>query len=240
MIQNGTSFEEALKSAQKNGYAEADRTADIEGYDACRKIAILADLCFGRHVYPNQIKTQGISGVALQDVEYARRLGYKIKLLGRALRTGDSTVTAYVAPHLINKMSLLSNVDGVFNGIVVHGNAIGEAMFYGPGAGKLPTASAVVADIIDCAKHLKARKYLDWDDGAPDYVTDSDLLKSRWYIRTDASLESIGAAFGNVKFISMKAAAEGEYAFATDNMSGEEIKKRTAGMDILSMFRILD
>jgi homoserine dehydrogenase len=173
-------------------------------------------------------------------VEYARHLGYKIKLLGRALRTGKDTITAYVAPHLINKTSLLSNVDGVMNGIVVHGNAIGEAIFYGAGAGKLPTASAVVADVIDAVKHFKARKYLDWEDSVPGYVTDSDELPSRWYVRTGASLEEIGRAFGNVKFISYPEADPGEYAFATREMTGHQLKSLINGMEVRSVFRILD
>ncbi|HHU22134.1 MAG TPA: homoserine dehydrogenase [Clostridiales bacterium] len=240
MIQFGASFEQALKQARDNGFAEKDPTDDIEGHDSCRKICILSALCFGRHVYPHQVPTRGISGVTRSDVEYARHLGYKIKLLGRALRTGKDTITAYVAPHLINKTSLLSNVDGVMNGIVVHGNAIGEAIFYGAGAGKLPTASAVVADVIDAVKHFKARKYLDWEDSVPGYVTDSDELPSRWYVRTGASLEEIGRAFGNVKFISYPEADPGEYAFATREMTGHQLKSLINGMEVRSVFRILD
>ncbi|MDR1131739.1 MAG: homoserine dehydrogenase, partial [Oscillospiraceae bacterium] len=163
MIRNGASFEDALHQAQENGYAEADPSSDIEGYDAARKICILADLCFGKHVSPADVKAQGIRGVCASDVEYAKRLDCKIKLLGRAVRSGHDTATAYVAPHLVSRSSLLSNVDGVMNGIVVHGNALGDTMFYGAGAGKRPTASAVVADVIDAVKHVKARKYLDWD-----------------------------------------------------------------------------
>ncbi|MGI5936605.1 MAG: homoserine dehydrogenase [Oscillospiraceae bacterium] len=240
MIQFGASFEQALKQARDNGFAERDPSDDIEGHDTCRKICILSDLCFGRHVYPEEVPTQGISSVTPADVEYARRLGYKIKLLGRALRTGKNTITAYVAPHFINKTSLLSNVDGVMNGIVVHGNAIGEAMFYGAGAGKLPTASAVVADVIDAVKHFNARKYLDWEDSTPGFVTDSDELPSRWYVRTGASLEQIGRAFGNVKFINYPAADPGEYAFATQEMTGRQLKNRIQGLEIRSAFRILD
>jgi len=240
MIKYGASFQQALKQAQDNGYAEQNPSDDIDGRDTCRKICILSALCFGRHVYPHQVATQGISGVTLTDVEYARRLGYKIKLLGRALRTGNDTITAYVAPHLINKTSLLSNVDGVMNGIVVHGNAIGEAMFYGAGAGKLPTASAVVADVIDAVKHFRARKYLDWEDTVPGYVTDPDDLSTRWYVRTGAPLQKIGRVFGNVKFISNPAAEPGEYAFATEEMTGRQLKKRIQDIEIRAVFRILD
>lgn len=240
MIQCGASFEDALKQAQQNGYAESDPASDIEGVDACRKICILSDLCFGRHVAPAEVPTEGISGVTAADVNYARAAGFKIKLLSRAVRTGDDAMTAYVAPHLIDKASLLSNVDGVMNGIVVHGNAIGETMFYGAGAGKKPTASAVVADVIDAAKHFKARKYLDWDDAYPGYFTDPAELKTRWYVRTASPLTAIGEAFGNVHFIRYKGADDNEYAFIAEEMDGKRILEMTKDMDIRSIFRVLD
>ncbi len=243
MITDGAPFEEILKDAQRLGYAEADPTADVEGYDAARKICILADLCFGKSVDPERIHIEGITGVTLEDVEYARRLGYKLKLLGRAYRLPDGHITAYVAPHLISKTSLLSNVDGVMNGIVVHGNALGECMFYGAGAGKRPTASAVVADIIDAVKHRKARKYLGWDESAPGYVVDAEDVRTRWYIRTGSGLSAIGGAFGDVRLISYPGEYPGagpeEYAFATPEMTGRELAEKTAGMEIRSRFRIL-
>lgn len=240
MIQHGASFEDALHQAQENGYAEADPTADIEGYDTARKICILSDLCFGKHMNPGDISTEGISGVTPADVEYAKRLNCKIKLLGRGLRTSSKTATAYVAPHLVSTASLLSNVDGVMNGIVVHGNALGDAMFYGAGAGKRPTASAVAADIIDAVKHTKARKYLDWDDAPDGYFTDSSYVPSRWYCRSATSLQQIGWAFGKVNFVSYPGAASDEYAFATDEYDKATMQKLTAGMNIRSMFRIMD
>jgi homoserine dehydrogenase len=240
MIQNNASFSDALAGAQANGFAELDPTADVEGHDAARKICILSDLCFGRHIDPNDIKTEGIRSVTLADVEYAKRLGCKIKLLGRGLRTGRDTVTAYVAPHLVSSQSLLSNVDGVMNGIVVHGNALGDAMFYGAGAGSRPTASAVVADVIDAVKHTKARKYLDWDDAPDGYFTDSSYVASRWYVRAETSLQQIGWAFGKVNFVTYPGASSSEYAFATDICDKNAMAKLTSGMNIRSMFRILD
>ncbi len=243
MITDGAPFQEILKDAQRLGYAEADPTADVEGYDAARKICILADLCFGKSVDPEKISVEGISGVTLEDIEYARRLGCKLKLLGRAWRLPGGHITAYVAPHLISKTSLLSNVDGVMNGIVVHGNALGECMFYGAGAGKRPTASAVVADVIDAVKHLKARKYLGWDESEPGYVVDAADVATRWYLRTGSGLEAIGRAFGRVRLISYPGEYPGagpeEYAFATEPMTGRQLAERTAGMDIRSRFRIL-
>lgn len=239
MIRNGVSFEDALRQAQANGFAEADPTADIEGLDAARKICILSDLCFGRHVDPLEVKAQGITGVTSADMEYAKRLGCKIKLIGRGLRMGHDTVTAYVAPHLVSNSSLLSNVDGVMNGIVVHGNALGNAMFYGAGAGRRPTASAVVADVIDAVKHTKARKYLDWDDAVPGWFVDSGTVSSRWYVRAETSLQQIGWAFGKVSFVSYPGASEEEYAFATDSYDAVTMEKLTSGMSVKSMFRML-
>ena len=240
MLQKGESFDGALKKAQELGYAELDPTADVDGIDACRKICILADLCFGRHIDPAAVRTEGIRGVTAMDVKYAGAVGCKIKLLGRAVRMADGTSSAYVSPHLISCESLLSNVDGVMNAIVVNGNAIGEAMFYGAGAGKRPTASAVVADVIDAVKHSRTRKYLHWDEGGSQYFTDADEISSRWYIRTDSPLSRIGDAFGNVRLISVSDAPENEYAFTTPSMTGSAVKLAAGGINVLSMFRILD
>ena len=161
MIRAGLSFDAALREAQANGYAEQDPTADIEGHDACRKICILASLAFGRHIYPSQVPAEGITGVSLADIAYAGAAGKKIKLLGRAFRQNDSAVCAFVAPHLVDLENPLSGVEDVFNAIAVKGNAIGDVMFYGRGAGKLPTASAVVADVIDAAKQRDSRRRLE-------------------------------------------------------------------------------
>lgn len=240
MIRRGTSFDAALKEAQEKGFAELDPAADLDGIDAARKICILADLCFGKHVRPEDVQAEGIRGLTEADVAYARALGCKIKLLGRALRTGRETATAYVAPHLISDSGLLANVDGVMNGIVVHGNALGDTMFYGAGAGKRPTASAVVADVIDAVKHFRARKYLDWDDAPESYFTDSALLESRWYVRAAASLQQIGWAFGKVNFVTYPGAVADEYAFSTDVYDEKNIRELTGGMTVRSMLRILD
>ena len=168
MIKAGLSFDQALKEAQANGYAEQDPTADVDGHDACRKICILAALAFGQHVYPDQVPTQGIRGVTLADVAYADSCGYKIKLLGRAIREPEGKVCAFVAPHLVSCENPLAGVEDVFNAIAVTGNAVGDVMFYGRGAGKLPTASAVVADVIDIAKDTKRDHHNQWGPGAPD------------------------------------------------------------------------
>lgn len=176
MFKEGLPFETVLKEAQEKGYAERDPSADIEGLDACRKICILAALAFGRHVYPDQVPTVGITKITGTDVAFAAEADMTVKLLGRAIRTDDGRICAYVSPHFVSQHNQLANVEDVFNGIVVRGDAIGDVMFYGRGAGKLPTASAVVADVIDAVKHFHARKYIDWAEGGPDAVADMQDL----------------------------------------------------------------
>ncbi len=232
MIKNGLDFDTALKQAQANGYAEANPAADIEGFDVCRKICILSAVAFGRHVYPEQVSTEGVLKVTLEDVAYAGRAGYKIKLLGRAVRGDDGKVSAYVAPHLVGENHLLAGVDGVMNGVVVYGNAIGEVMFYGAGAGKLPTASAVVGDVIDAVRHRDARKYLDWTQGGDDVTADPKLLKTRWYVRTAASDIS---PWGGAEVI-----AKGkETVLITGAMDGYEAEKIAEECPAEVMFRVL-
>ncbi len=173
MIVDNMDFSSALALAQQKGYAEKDPTADVEGHDACRKVCILAALGFGKHVYPKQVKTEGISSITLDDVENADTFGYVIKLIGNTRRLEDGRITASVRPTLVSRENMLSQVNGVFNAVMITGDQTGEVLFYGKGAGKEATASAVVADIIDCAKHLKARKYLSWEEGSEDYVNSS-------------------------------------------------------------------
>lgn len=186
MIVDNMDFDSALSLAQEMGFAEKNPAADIEGHDACRKICILAALAFGKHVYPEQVKTEGITNITLTDVEYADSFDCAIKLIGSAKKLDGGKITATVKPMLVSRSHILSDVDGVFNAIMVTGDAVGDVMFYGKGAGKLPTASAVVADVIDCAKHLHARKYVDWSDGSPDYVVCPDeKVRLYVYIQSD-------------------------------------------------------
>ena len=186
MIVDNMDFESALLLAQEMGFAEKNPAADIEGHDACRKICILAALAFGKHVYPDQVFTQGITDITLTDVEYADSFDCAIKLIGCAKRLSDENISASVKPMLVSRSHILSDVDGVFNAIMVTGDAVGDVMFYGKGAGKMATASAVVADVIDCAKHLHARKYIEWVDGSPDYViTPNEKVRLYVYIQSD-------------------------------------------------------
>ena len=239
MIKEGLPFDTALKQAQEKGYAEADPTADVEGFDACRKICILASLAFGRHIVPAQVPTQGITRVTAEDVMLAEAAGMNIKLLGRAIRQEDGKVTAYVAPHLIPKEQQLAGVEDVFNGIVVRGDAIGDVMFYGRGAGKLPTASAVSADIIDAVKHKAYRQNMDWAPGGDDVVGSVSALPLCWFLRTEEAPERITAAFGEVKTVSA-AALPGQTGVLTGPMTKTELEQRLAACKVLTCLPVLD
>ena len=196
MLEKDAAFETALKEAQAMGYAERNPAADVEGLDACRKVCILSALAFGFHVYPDQVATEGITSITAEDVEAATAAHMKVKLLGRTMRTDDGKVCAFVSPHFVPSASQLYHVDGVFNGIVIRGNAIGEAMFYGPGAGKLPTASAVVGDMVDAVWHLSQRRMLDWDDADPTKMVDFADLPLPYALRTTASQAEVEAKLG--------------------------------------------
>jgi homoserine dehydrogenase len=183
MVRGGVSFEDALKEAQAKGYAEQNPAADVEGLDAGRKICILSDLAWGKEVLPERIHTQGISGLDLQDVAIAGKAGYRVKLLGRALRLADGRQAAYVAPHLVPQDCPVAPVDDVFNAVMIRGNAVGDVMFYGRGAGDLPTASAVMGDVMDALQHRAKRRDLDWSESAE--LADFAGLSMKWYLRGD-------------------------------------------------------
>ena len=184
MIQCGQDFDTALLDAQKLGYAEANPTADVEGIDALRKICILCDLCFGSNLPPEKVLTSGIRGVTAEDVGAAESLGCAIKLIAHAKRLEGEKFTATVAPHLVPKDKLLANVTGVMNAVVVRGNAVGETLFYGAGAGRMPTASAMVADIIETMRRGNGRKFIDWGPEQPERFVDPAQVPTRWYVRT--------------------------------------------------------
>jgi homoserine dehydrogenase len=238
MIKEGLSFDTALAQAQEKGYAEADPTADVEGFDACRKICILASLSFGRHVYPSQVPTQGITGVTAEDVALAEAAGKKIKLLGRAVRQENGKVVAYVAPHLLPEDHQLAGVEDVFNGIVVCGNVIGDVMFYGRGAGKLPTASAVSADVLDAVKHKNRRQNMDWLPGGEDVVGDYTQLPLRWYIRTEEREMRIGTVFGDVEMVTVPT-LPGQTALFTGELTRQQLEEKLQGFEALTCLPVL-
>ena len=247
MIEEDMPFDEALTLAQELGYAERDPSADIDGADACRKTCILASLAFGRHVFPEQVVTEGIRHISLDDVDAASAADGVIKLIGRTRREGEK-VYAFVAPTVVPKTSLIADVRDVFNGILVRGNAIGDVVFYGRGAGKLPTASAVVADVIDEVKHLSARKYLYWEKGAEDYVLPQENFETAWMIRLlvddkDLATLALEALFGNVKFLTRSRAASNELLFITPVLPERETAKRLAELKnyvLVNALRVAD
>ena len=243
MIKESMSFDDALALAQQLGYA------DVDGHDACRKICILASIAFGKHVYPAQVHTEGISKISLMDVAYASNYNSVIKLIGKVAMKENGKIYCIVSPMLVSRESQLSSVDDVFNAIMVRGNATGDVMFYGKGAGKLPTASAVMADIIDCFKHIKARKYVFWEDGDPDYVEDYDLEKVSLYIRGKAAdpenaKSDIEKAFGKVKFLSADNAPSHDVAFVTEKDTErtlkEKLKSLSSELEPLNVLRICE
>lgn len=248
MIEDQMTFEEALRLAQENGYAEKDPTDDIEGIDACRKICILASLAFGRHVYPDGVYTEGITKIHLRDVEYIRGWGGVIKLIGRAKRLEDGRVSAMVSPAVVERHSQLAGVDDVFNAILVRGDAIGDVVFYGRGAGKMPTASAVVADVIDCAKHLRQKKLFGWADSEEGYVADSQDMQTSLYVRAQAAqpeeaLRAAQDAFGDVTVLHCENAPADEIAFLTAQDTERTLQEKLAAVVALrpqSVIRVTD
>lgn len=239
MIEDGMTFEDALKLAQDNGYAEKDPTADIEGFDACRKVCILASLAFGKHVYPNQVRAEGITKITLEDVEYISSAHGVIKLLGQIKKIDDDKITAFVSPAVVFHGSQLASVNGVFNAILVRGDAVGDVCFYGAGAGKLPTASAVVADMVDCAVHINRRKNFGWGPGSEDYVVDEkSALEMPFYVRAKATESEAVALFHNVKFLTRTGQPSDEVAFITDSMTENALDKKLAGVNVINKIKV--
>lgn len=250
MIHEQMSFKDALTLAQKLGYAEHDPSADVNGDDACRKICILASLAYGKHVYPDNIHTQGISDITLEDVDYAGAWGGVIKLIGEVKPTGNGKMDVFVAPMFIENESQLASVDDVFNGIMVRGDSTGDVVFYGKGAGKLPTASAVVADVLDCIKHLDKRKYVFWVDSDDNQVIPYDDSVCAMYYRgfaadTKTIFEEAQAHYGKITKLHRNNAPDNEFAFVTTEMSIKEHNTKKAlltakGAEIISEIRIGD
>ncbi len=246
MIDDGMQFEDALKLAQDLGYAERDPSADVDGLDACRKICILASLAYGKHVYPDAVHTEGIRNVTLTDVQYAAAAGGVIKLIGHATKDGDK-VYCTVSPRVVMNDNLLSGVKDVFNAVMVTGDAVGETVFYGKGAGKFPTASAVVADVMDAAKHLDAKKYLYWDAAADNYVGDSKERTVQMMVRVtcdDAATAfmGIGNAFGMVRQVIVKDAPVTDFCFITPALKEAELEEKLGSlqdMTVVSRIRLL-
>lgn len=239
MTNNGSDFDSVLKDAQDKGYAEKDPTADIEGHDACRKIAILTSLAYGRQLQFEDIYTEGITKITERDIAYAKKMGAKVKIFGSSKKIGDK-VTAMVAPKLIYPDHPLFSVDGVFNAILVKGNMVGDVMFYGQGAGKLATASAVVSDVMDAAKHAGVNIITLWDADRLDLVADEDV-KNMFFVRLSGSKEDneekVQAAFGTVDPVD--AGFSDEYAFVTEEIREGDYAKAAAQLgNVINKIRI--
>lgn len=240
MTYGGANFDDALKDAQEKGYAERNPEADVEGHDACRKIAILTSLVSGQRVDFEDIYTEGITKVTAEDIQYANKLGRVIKLLAMSKKEGDGKYYAMVAPFLIDAANPLYSVNGVFNAIFVEGNMLGDSMFYGSGAGKLPTASAVAADVVDACKNLNENLGFYWSDEKL-VLGDTKDDKRRFLVRVKGDAKADAAAmealFGPVELVD--AGLAGEFGFVTESLSEAEYAERAAKSDkILNRIRV--
>ena len=235
MVEEGKSFAEALKMAQDNGYAERNPAADIEGHDACRKIAILASLAWGEYIDYKDIPTEGITNITLEDVEAASRLGYSIKLIGYADKRDGLFI--WVSPMLVRKSCPLSSANGVFNAILVDGNYLGTSMFYGQGAGKFATASAMVADVIESVRHINAKKaYIEWNVPEKSSVIPVSESENRYFVRTKAEQEKIEKIFGKIAVSDIN----GERVFVTDVIKEKDFEAKAKSLGVISKIRVLD
>ncbi len=240
MGEEGIGFETALADAQELGYAERNPAADVEGHDACRKIAILSSLAFGMQVDYEDIYTEGITKITDIDIRYAKALDAKIKLFASSIRE-DNRVYAMVAPVMIKADHPLFSVNNVFNGIFVRGNVIGDVMFYGSGAGKLPTASAVVADIVDAAKHFGKNIWTIWSSKKLE-LTDINQVQHRFFLRVKIDVpelkEQVAELFGTVEEVTAEGVS-GEYAFITGSISEQDLKEKAGRLkDVVSIIRV--
>jgi len=250
MIKEQMDFDTALKLAQDLGYAERNPSADVDGHDACRKICILASLAFGRNVSPEFVPTQGISKITLEDVDYAESFGSVIKLIASAKRRNDDKIECRVSPAFVMKSSQLANIDDVFNGVLIRGNATGDVVFYGKGAGKLPTASAVIADVIDIAKNVGTSKSLSWEECHENIVESSLNTSSSFYLRVKSSnsqtaKNTISREFGEITYLSRKNQPDGELAFITPIMLEREMVSKQSELvvddiTIVTNIRLVD
>lgn len=241
MAREGADFADVLKEAQAKGYAEKDPTADVEGYDACRKIAILSSLMTGKTVDYQEIYTEGISKITAEDFAYAAAMNRSIKLLAMSKVVEDGCF-AMVAPFMIPSENPLYGVNDVFNAVFVHGNMVDNTMYYGRGAGKLPTASAVVSDVIDCARHIGKTVICRWSEEKQPLL-DISVTKRRFFVRTSAGAENERKAvevFGGVSVIEAPQ-IKGEFPFVTDEMSEKEFAEKLAKLDgVITRIRLED
>lgn len=238
MDREGQTFEEALKKAQELGYAERNPEADVEGYDTCRKITILTSLALQKEVNYEEVYTEGITKITDTDFKYAAKMGTSVKLFGSS-RMVDGKTSVFVCPMMIGRDHPLYGVSDVFNAVMVRGNMVGTLMFYGSGAGKLPTASAVVADIMEASCHLADNVPLGWT-GEKQELSEVKEMKFRYFIRfagtADEKLSDVEAAFGKSEVIELP--DMDEFAVLTGEMTESRYRKVAAAFgDIRQMIR---
>ncbi|MDE6014885.1 MAG: homoserine dehydrogenase [Acetatifactor sp.] len=239
MEREGADFADVLKEAQEKGYAERNPEADVEGHDACRKIAILSSLMMGMNVDSEKIYTEGITRVSADDFVYARAAGKTIKLLAKSTAQGEDKVMAMVAPFMVDKDNPLAMVNDVFNAVLVTGNMLGDSMYYGRGAGKLPTASAVVSDVVDCARHLGKIIMCFWEEKEAGIADISDQ-ENRYFVRVKASAQAAAeAAFAGCETLSVPGRTE-DFALFTKPMKEKDFaaKCEALGSDVESHIRL--
>lgn len=240
MSRENATYDTTLKEAQDLGYAERNPEADVEGYDACRKIAILTSLAFGATVHFEDITTEGITNISDKDFKYAEKLGRVIKLFATSCRK-DGKVYAITAPFMISDTHPLYNVNDVLNGIYINGNVIGDVMFFGAGAGKLPTASAVVADVVDSVKHKGTNVMTVWSSDALELGNTDDEVR-RFFVRVKGDVSdtsAVSAVFGNVNPICADGVS-GEYGFVTEEMTEKSFNEKAAKIDMINRIRLDD
>lgn len=241
MFYEGANYDEVLKEAQENGFAERNPEADVEGYDACRKIAILSSLISGKQVDFEDIYCEGITRITAKDMQYAKAMGKTVKLLASCKRDAGS-ISAMVCPCLLSQEHPLFSVNGVFNSVFVHGNMLGDAMFYGSGAGKLPTASAVVGDVVEAAKNLNNNLGNGWSEEKL-VLKKQDDVAHRFFVRMKGDREELqeklGADFGMLQYVAVPGIG-GEFGFVTECLPEGEYQKKAAGYaeQIISMIRV--
>lgn len=233
MYADNMSFDDALALAQNLGYAEKDPTADVEGHDACRKICILSSLIFGKHVYPESVYTKGISDIQLCDVSIADVFGHSVKLVASVKRLDDGRILPAVMPALISRDNIMAEVNDVFNAVMVYADGIDKAMFYGRGAGKLPTASAVLGDVIEAAKHKVTVFSQTWESSDNnDFVAPVEEYSSKWYFRVPDSAQ-----------ISVEGMYENEYGksfISADEMTFAEANAKAKELNACALYPVID
>ena len=234
MSEEGADYDTVLKQAQDLGYAERNPEADVEGYDACRKIAILTSLALGSQVDFEDIYTEGITAIDGNDIAYAKALGGRIKLLGLSKMNGDK-VYCMVAPFMVPSDQPLYAVNGVFNGIFVKGNMVGDLMFYGSGAGKLPTASAVVGDVVEAAKNIGTTVPIEWSEEKTELAPMKEFT-CRFFVRVKEDEQAVRKVFSDIEPVKAEGVSE-EFAFLTGEISEGEFDEKISGLTLIHSIR---